>query len=378
MQSRNYLRVALPKKLVSAFFIFFLVLPVLAVFSSNLPAGAGLSQSPPSAKADAGDEKVYYFLNDHLGSVDVVLDDQGNVVERRDYLPYGAERAQETFSGVPVTALGFTGKERDVETELNYYGARYYDPVTGRFITMDPMLMNLDKMSQSQQNAFLSNLQNLNTYAYVTNNPVNLVDPTGMWGVLPGLGGESHQFITNLALDNASICLTSKTRDNLVNAASLWSDIFVYRLTDEKKSSYNHSTSNGTSMTALEIKSAMLNDAQKWYSSGQIKDLGRLLHMVEDSYATGHVERDSGGNISAFLDAGKQSSVYHIINDNYLDDSGEVKVQANQAAAAATDIINYYYSGTDWDEVKEYLDTEVLKGVNESTSVGISGEFGEE
>ena len=41
--------------------------------------------------AYAKEEKVYYFLNDHLGNVDVVLDEDGNVVERRDYLPYGDE-----------------------------------------------------------------------------------------------------------------------------------------------------------------------------------------------------------------------------------------------------------------------------------------------
>jgi len=181
MQSRNHLRVALPKKLISAFLILFMVLPVLAAFAVSLPQGTTLTPVS-SAEASAGDEKIYYFLTDHLGSVDAVLDEQGNVVERRDYLPYGTQRAAETFNGVPVTELGFTGKHRDSETGLNYYGARYYDPVTGRFITMDPLLLNLDKMSQAQRNAFLSNPQNLNMYSYVQNNPVRYTDPTGMYG----------------------------------------------------------------------------------------------------------------------------------------------------------------------------------------------------
>ncbi|MBU0706423.1 RHS repeat-associated core domain-containing protein, partial [Patescibacteria group bacterium] len=107
---------------------------------------------------------------------------QGNVVERRDYLPYGSQRVAETFNGVPITELGFTGKHLDSETGLNYYGARYYDPVTGRFITMDPLLLNLDKMSQAQRNAFLSNPQNLNMYSYAYNNPTRFVDANGEAG----------------------------------------------------------------------------------------------------------------------------------------------------------------------------------------------------
>lgn len=136
----------------------------------------------PKEVSGETDETTYYFLTDHLGSVDTVLDDQGNVVERRDYLPYGQERLVHEELNSPETNYGFTGKELDSETGLNYFGARYYDSVTGRFIQMDPMLMGLDKMSQEQRNAFLSNPQNLNYYAYVQNNPVRYTDPTGMYG----------------------------------------------------------------------------------------------------------------------------------------------------------------------------------------------------
>ncbi|MBU0667769.1 hypothetical protein KJ951_03505 [Patescibacteria group bacterium] len=165
---------------VAARYITGLTIISLAAYPVVFPA---LPQgTTPVAEADTGDETTYYFLTDHLGSVDAVLDEQGNVVERRDYLPYGSERVKETFNGVPITDLGFTGKHLDKETELNYYGARYYDPVTGRFLTIDPMLLVLDKMSQAQRNAFLSNPQNLNMYSYVRNNPVRYTDPTGMYG----------------------------------------------------------------------------------------------------------------------------------------------------------------------------------------------------
>ncbi|MBU0706299.1 hypothetical protein KJ657_03415 [Patescibacteria group bacterium] len=88
---------------------------------------AGITLLAPHLSAAEGDETTYYLLTDHLGSVDVVLDESGNVVERRDYLPYGSARAEVTTPEAPVTAQGFTGKELDDETGLNYYGARYYD-----------------------------------------------------------------------------------------------------------------------------------------------------------------------------------------------------------------------------------------------------------
>ncbi|MFH0837790.1 MAG: RHS repeat-associated core domain-containing protein, partial [Patescibacteria group bacterium] len=330
------------------------------------------SKPVPSADAGEGDETTYYFLTDHLGSVDAVLDEDGNVVERRDYLPYGSQRAVETFNGVPITDLGFTGKELDSETGLNYYGARYYDPITGRFITMDPLLLNLDKMSQAQRNAFLSNPRNLNMYSYVQNNPVNYVDPTGEWGVAAGLGGKSHQYITSNAIENASLCLNAEDRDTLIYSASIWSDWLVYRFGEDKKN-YDHSTSSVGSMTALEIKDAMMSDAKKWYTSGYLDEFGRLLHMVEDSYAPGHVERDSKGNITAFLDASKQTLSFHTKYDNYLDANDEVRPEALQAIGVATKLIDYYYNSESWDVVENYLDTEVLKGVNGETSVGSAG-----
>ena len=135
----------------------------------------------------AQEEKVYYFLNDHLGNVDVVLDEEGNVVERRDYLPYGDERVIVEEPDAPDTDYGFTGKEKDDETGLHYYGARYYDATTGRFISPDPLLFRVDQMSEEERNQFLSDPQNLNAYTYAKNNPIKYVDPDGEVAVLAAL-----------------------------------------------------------------------------------------------------------------------------------------------------------------------------------------------
>jgi RHS repeat-associated protein len=63
----------------------------------------------------------------------------------------------------------FTGKERDTESGLDYFGARYYASSMGRFMSPDPT------------GGRLANPQTLNRYAYVVNNPLSFVDPTGLW-----------------------------------------------------------------------------------------------------------------------------------------------------------------------------------------------------
>jgi RHS repeat-associated protein len=91
----------------------------------------------------------------------------GNVVRRHDYYPFGEE-----YAPPPLTPdrLRFTAKERDVETGLDYFGARYYASRIGRFTTVDPLM--------DQQKA-LVDPQQWNRYAYVRNNPLRYTDPDG-------------------------------------------------------------------------------------------------------------------------------------------------------------------------------------------------------
>lgn len=79
----------------------------------------------------------------------------------------------------------FTGKERDQESGLDYFGARYYGSALGRFTSPDPLpwlgWQRGNKDAQQRFDAFLSDPQNLNLYGYVRNNPLNRSDPTGMY-----------------------------------------------------------------------------------------------------------------------------------------------------------------------------------------------------
>src|SRR4051812_43936545 len=105
----------------------------------KLIAVAILTAALLPAGAQAADVVSYYHL-DSVGNVLAVTNQSGAVTETHDYLPFGEEWCGTAVCGT-VTAgqpKRFTGKERDAETGLDYFGARYYGSKIGRFTTTDP------------------------------------------------------------------------------------------------------------------------------------------------------------------------------------------------------------------------------------------------
>ncbi len=110
---------------------------------------------------------VKYYHADHLGSANVMTDKNGSIIDVAEYKPFGE------FSRHDIAddeGYYFTDQYNDEETALYYYGARFYNPRIGRFISPD-WVVQAPNHSQS-----------LNRYSYVWNNPVNATDPTGNIG----------------------------------------------------------------------------------------------------------------------------------------------------------------------------------------------------
>ena len=103
-----------------------------------------------------------YVHADHLGSTRLITNSSGSTVETTAYDPWGKVK-----NGGTKSKFLYTGQEKDDETGLHYYNARYYDSEIRRFIQPDDLV----------QNAF--DPQSLNRYSYVQNNPLRYVDPTG-------------------------------------------------------------------------------------------------------------------------------------------------------------------------------------------------------
>jgi RHS repeat-associated protein len=119
------------------------------------------------ARRDSTNVVSYYFA-DHLGSARIVANSSGSPVDDSDFYPFGGER---NYLNSSPQNYKFTGKERDSESGLDNFGARYDSSSMGRFMTPDPLLNSGQPW----------NPQSWNRYSYTENNPLRYTDPTGMW-----------------------------------------------------------------------------------------------------------------------------------------------------------------------------------------------------
>src|SRR6185436_12610555 len=122
---------------------------------------------------------TYYFSQDRLGSTTALTGPNGKLIERSSYDSYGYS------VGSPRTRYGYTGRERDPDTGLLYYRARWYDPQVGRFISEDPIGLG----------------GGINSYTYVENGPVVKKDPSGLSDI------DVHYYLTYY-LARATGCFT--------------------------------------------------------------------------------------------------------------------------------------------------------------------------
>jgi len=143
-----------------------------------------------------GNSNLHWLATDQLGTPRMIFDNSGSLsgTSRHDYLPFG----EELFAGTNwrTTDLGYNGdsvrqqftqKERDNETGLDYFGARYYGNPSGRFVSVDAYLPMVDADKREVFRRYLEQPQNWNRYSYCVNNPLVFVDPNGLgWYVLKG------------------------------------------------------------------------------------------------------------------------------------------------------------------------------------------------
>jgi RHS repeat-associated protein len=129
-------------------------------------------------------QNVYFHLSDWLGTRRATADYLGNIEFTYYSLPFGEMIPQNQSLG--VTEHFFTGKERDTESGLDNFGARYYSSATGRFMSPD-----WSAKAEPVPYASLHNPQTLNLYGYVNNNPLSAIDESGHSAGVFTLLGES-------------------------------------------------------------------------------------------------------------------------------------------------------------------------------------------
>ncbi len=127
-----------------------------------------------------GTRTTHYLGHDHIGSIDIITDEAGTLLENLSFDLWGNRRdatgwsvVQQPFTQLSldtvlnITRRGFTGHEHVDHADVIHMNGRIYDPTLGRLMQADPIVQQPE------------NLQNLNRYTYVFNNPLSYTDPTG-------------------------------------------------------------------------------------------------------------------------------------------------------------------------------------------------------
>src|SRR5262249_47642921 len=114
---------------------------------------------------------VSYYFSDHLKTASVITDAAGTVKAESDYYPWGGELQ---FVANDSNHYKFTGKERDSESGLDYFGARYYSNGLGRWVSAD-----WSAMPEPVPYADFGDPQSLNLYGFVGGNPASKADADG-------------------------------------------------------------------------------------------------------------------------------------------------------------------------------------------------------
>ena len=119
---------------------------------------------------------MYYIHTDHIGSLNVISDESGNLVQEMSYDAWGRRRNPNnwSYSGIPANykfERGFTGHEHMDGNGLINMNGRMYDPILGRFLSSDPIVLYPDYS------------QDYNKYSYARNNPLVYYDPSGLYPI---------------------------------------------------------------------------------------------------------------------------------------------------------------------------------------------------
>ncbi len=228
-----------------------------------------------------GSGGTFYRTEDHLGSTRLVTKQDKSVVECRDFFPFG-ERIGSGLNGRSLTCYGgtggalaqqFTGQERDKESSLDYFGARYYSARLGRFTGVDP--------ANAGAGPFVP--QSWNGYAYVNNNPLAFIDPTGLSWIRSGDG--SATWTDECANDpNCFDTLAVANKEGItVYGSKSESDVMTYAA---NKGLIDAAWLSGHSDSAFEVKIELVEGELKVLEERFVApDVGATIFNVAAEYS---------------------------------------------------------------------------------------------
>jgi insecticidal toxin complex protein TccC len=228
----------------------------LAIGLGNVRCLHWVTGKPPGIDAD----QLRYTLDDHLGSCVMELDQQARLISHEGYYPFGATAWMAASSAVEADykTVRYSGKEMDV-SGLYYYGLRYYAPWLKRWVSADPA----------------GDVDGLNLYAFVRNDPLNYVDGNG--------ASREKQGIYNYALFISSLASfaspTLKQIENVVGESNIAKNMLKNALGE-----------------SLGASAAFFGG---FYGSEAIGGLLPGMEVDLDPFAVGFIGGNAGGDVAA-------------------------------------------------------------------------------
>lgn len=269
-----------------------------------------------------------YIFKDHLGSIDVIADNRGNVVQEMSFDAWGKRRNAANWQGLNDTQLaafdsdvtnhGFTGHEMLDEVGIVHMGGRIYDADLGRFLQADPAIQSL----------FLT--QAINRYSYGMNNPLNGTDPSGyFWniigyavaGFIAGKAAQALDIPVLSAIANIAVCVT---------AGPACAVAFSFSSTLGAGGSFASALKSGLFAGVSAAAFGAIGD--KFVGKSGFFKMGGAAHIGAHAITGGILSVAQGGKFGhGFLTAGLTKA----LNINELIDGAEVKHDVIRAVTAA-------------------------------------------
>jgi RHS repeat-associated protein len=240
-----------------------------------------------------------YILSDHLGSSSVELEDSGAFIDKEEYYPFG----ETSFGAYQKKRYKYNGKERDEESGLYYYGARYYSAWTCRFTSVDPKAPERPRHSP---------------YSYTDNNPVNLVDPKGENPIVAAIA----QIISTIASVASAIQgIISAVTSAISSVASAITNIVnaIGNAINKAVQAVSDAISSAIDTVGSTIESAVDSIGGKGQSGGNISGEKSKFEAAQSqpkspSAGDGGMSGSSGGQTSQPSTPGSESKMLDTVN----------------------------------------------------------------
>lgn len=256
---------------------------------------------------------VTYVYTDPQGTPLAEADVNGNITATFDYTPYGSQAL-----GTAPNGPGYTGHVNDPDTGLVYMQARYYDPVVGRFLSVDPV-------GPSAGNAF-----NFNRFSYANNNPIINDDPTGEC-----TGSHIQDSVGNCADSGTSTVSSGPSSggvkqiatgvsksiiNGLTHASAAMGDSEAQNTPDLKPSNDAQATGELIGSAAIGVAGSLVTDGESAEASAEgFVDLAapqRRTHILYgDEKGGGHIYGLKIKNKSEFPQGWSGNKIMHVISD---------------------------------------------------------------